>query len=971
MVEIDESGEWSAVPTRVLAWGNNGQGQTAVPVDAENVVGLAVDYGHTVALRANGTVIAWGDNMYGQTNVPNDLADVVKVAPGRTYSFGLRRDGSVMKWPLGPYGESSVPEGLGDVVALGAGGWNAVAVRRDGTVVAWGDSTFGQTNVPPGLADVVAVSVGQLHSLALKRDGTVVAWGYALKGRTAVPAGLNEVKAVAVGYGHSAVLKNDGTVVAWGDNTYQQTNVPIGLTDVIAIDAGTFHTVALKKDGTLVSWGNGGKPIANQPVPLGGVVEVAAGSLFTAVSVRSVAIPRTQVGDVSSRTLRITNPSATTAIRGLSASLVGSTQGQFRIDSALPSSLAPGESGEFVVSYTPDFDVDASGMLTIHAMGLTSPYEVMLHVRKASLSVVDGMRNEVPVNGEPGVVAWGDSLYGKTKVPTDLRDVVQVAAGSDFSVALSQDGTAIEWGENYGGRTLLPPALTNASQISAGAYFTLALRNDGSVVSGGLDYSGNTRVPRGLNQVVGIAAYGHAYALQSTGRLVGWGDNFFGQTATPENLSDIAQITVGENHTVALRKNGTVVAWGNNGGGEINVPANLTGVVSISTGRSHTVGLKNDGSFFSFGNDHLGATQPPANLGKLASVYAGEYYTNAIRKDGRVVSWGARTDVPVTLSGVLSLGLGGRHTVALTEAAGVFAETSILTTREHDLFIKNSGTAFLHGVRLAIEGPDADQFELSTSVVDEVGSKDAPFSLKFAPKRLGQAHAVLKVFSNDLAGPFILPLRGKGSFEIEATRAAVRNSPFTFAPMRFDLSPIVKLQTLRFVNPTEATLPGLRVILANLPSGVQVLSSSKGELVDTAEIIYSRRIAPREVVKFDLVYIDPGKRSLSLLRASSIWTQALEVEEPPPGPVAGSLVPLLSATLFRKLPLLQWSSLPNATYVVEYSDDRGSTWHSAVHRLSLGTSRCYWIDRGQPETYTKPKGAPNRPSGRFYRVKRL
>jgi alpha-tubulin suppressor-like RCC1 family protein len=146
VVEIDESGEWSAVPTRVLAWGNNGQGQTAVPVDAENVVGLAVDYGHTVALRANGTVIAWGDNMYGQTNVPNDLADVVKVAPGRTYSFGLRRDGSVMKWPLGPYGESSVPEGLGDVVALGAGGWNAVAVRRDGTVVAWGDSTFGQTN---------------------------------------------------------------------------------------------------------------------------------------------------------------------------------------------------------------------------------------------------------------------------------------------------------------------------------------------------------------------------------------------------------------------------------------------------------------------------------------------------------------------------------------------------------------------------------------------------------------------------------------------------------------------------------------------------------------------------------------------------------------------------------------------------------------------------------------------------------
>jgi len=57
--------------------------------------------------------------------------------------------------------------------------------------------------------------------------------------------------------------------------------------------------------------------------------------------------------------------------------------------------------------------------------------------------------------------------------------------------------------------------------------------------------------------------------------------------------------------------------------------------------------------------------------------------------------------------------------------------------------------------------------------------------------------------------------------------------------------------------------------------------------------------------------------------------------------------------------------------VVEYSDDGGTTWLSAVHRLSTGGTRMFWLDRGQPETKTKPTGVPNQAGGRYYRVKRL
>jgi hypothetical protein len=61
--------------------------------------------------------------------------------------------------------------------------------------------------------------------------------------------------------------------------------------------------------------------------------------------------------------------------------------------------------------------------------------------------------------------------------------------------------------------------------------------------------------------------------------------------------------------------------------------------------------------------------------------------------------------------------------------------------------------------------------------------------------------------------------------------------------------------------------------------------------------------------------------------------------------------------------------VPTKVYVVEYSDDAGASWRSAVHRLSTTATRMFWVDRGQPETHTKALGMPNAAGGRRYRVK--
>ena len=217
-------------------------------------------------------VVAWG---WWNDDVTLSLTNCIALAGGYGHSLGLKADGTVVAWGYNLYGESDVPPGLSDVVAIDAGGWHSVALKRDGTVVAWGDDTFGrETYVPPGLSRVVAVAAGRSHTLALKADRTVVAWGFSGSGQTNVPPGLSEMIAIAAGDAHSLALRADGTVVAWGDNGSGQATVPAGLSNVIAIAAGVADNLVLLGDGRLLGWG--WMCDSTEPVVLPGFTNVAA-----------------------------------------------------------------------------------------------------------------------------------------------------------------------------------------------------------------------------------------------------------------------------------------------------------------------------------------------------------------------------------------------------------------------------------------------------------------------------------------------------------------------------------------------------------------------------------------------------------------------------------------------------------------------------------------------------------------------
>ena len=60
-------------------------------------------------------------------------------------------------------------------------------------------------------------------------------------------------------------------------------------------------------------------------------------------------------------------------------------------------------------------------------------------------------------------------------MPTSATNVVAVAAGYGFSLALKADRTIVAWGKNFYGETTVPEILTNVTAIAAGEDFSVAL----------------------------------------------------------------------------------------------------------------------------------------------------------------------------------------------------------------------------------------------------------------------------------------------------------------------------------------------------------------------------------------------------------------------------------------------------------------------------------------------------------------
>ncbi|MCL2568443.1 MAG: S-layer homology domain-containing protein [Oscillospiraceae bacterium] len=174
--------------------------------------------GHTLAIRADGTLWAWGWNQSGQ--VGNGT-----ITLGSPYGIGTPTNIT----PTGTTWSS-----------VSAGCWSSFAIDSSGTLWGWGGNgqfqlglgVTGDQSTPQQIStatDWQSVSAGRYHTMGI-RSGTLWGWG-----------------------------QNDEGWLGNGTTATNQTPLQIGTdTNWIRVSAAWYHTMAVKNDGSLWSAGSNG-----------------------------------------------------------------------------------------------------------------------------------------------------------------------------------------------------------------------------------------------------------------------------------------------------------------------------------------------------------------------------------------------------------------------------------------------------------------------------------------------------------------------------------------------------------------------------------------------------------------------------------------------------------------------------------------------------------------------------------------
>jgi hypothetical protein len=227
-----------------------------------------------------------------------------------------------------------------------------------------------------------------------------------------------------------------------------------------------------------------------------------------------------------------------------------------------------------------------------------------------------------------------------------------------------------------------PPAL------AAGSYYSLAIRNDGTAWGWGINSVGQTgdgtttsprllpRIATGLTGIVAIdGGEGHTHALTSDGTLLGFGGNSNGRlgdgTTTARllptaitGITGLVAVRDAYDHTIALKGDASVYAWGNNSYGQLGdgtttqrtSPTAITGgtsVTAIAALQDFSVALKQDGTILSWGRNTMGQlgngtttnSSSPVSVSSITTataIAAGQFHVLALLSNGRVMAWGHR-----------------------------------------------------------------------------------------------------------------------------------------------------------------------------------------------------------------------------------------------------------------------------------------------------------------------------------------
>ncbi|MBC8094795.1 MAG: hypothetical protein H7Y43_03175, partial [Akkermansiaceae bacterium] len=316
----------------------------------------------------------------------------------------------------------------------------------------------------------------------------------------------------------------------------------------------------------------------------------------------------------------------TQTLKWIYAQTVGTASDSCYLDEVY---FTPGATAPFITNQPPS-QSQVPGVNTIFRVGAagTPPLSFQWHFQGTNLPGATASELTITNTGLADLGTY------RVTVSNSVDSITSSNATLEF-------GHVTSWGREIFGETAVPPGATNIIAVAAGGLFSLALKADGTVMAWGDNQFGQTTVPIEATNIIGIAAgWGHALALQANGHVLAWGRNSFGQTNVPAGLSNVVSIKGGNNHSLALRADGQVVAWGDNRGGQTNVPVELTNTVAISTSSDHSLALTRDGRVIAWGTGSPSVLTIPGGLSNVVGIVAGGVHNAILKADGTVFAWG-------------------------------------------------------------------------------------------------------------------------------------------------------------------------------------------------------------------------------------------------------------------------------------------------------------------------------------------
>jgi alpha-tubulin suppressor-like RCC1 family protein len=264
-----------------------------------------------------------------------------------------------------------------------------------------------------------------------------------------------------------------------------------------------------------------------------------------------------------------------------------------------------------------------------------------------------------------GQVGQGSLEPGSVESPRPLlgvSEVVEIAAGYEFGLALMADGRVMSWGYNYSGELgngttnlnpvpTLVPGVSNAVAVAADTASALVLLGDGTILAWGENGSGEL----GLGPEAGPEkCLGGGYCSKVPVRVPG--------------ISNAIAVAGGEYHSLALLADGTVLAWGENQWGE-----------------------QGDGVGTASGCKCIPTPTPVPGVSGAIAITAGAFTNGAVLAGGTALNWGRNHQgelgtgttapasgceclgpvTPAGLLGVREFSSGGKHSLALRQGTGV------------------------------------------------------------------------------------------------------------------------------------------------------------------------------------------------------------------------------------------------------------------------------------------------------------